>query len=177
MVPSSVVTADSSAIPPLSVATPILLSPTERGWKHRRFSILREVLGPDFHGPSSSHTGAPQLMGITVHHLLGGPPEYAAVVLLNSFAMTGAGHRTHIAVVAGLLGIRPTDPLTPNAMQLAAQRGLIVRFTPKVDPAEHPNTLILKVQRGPMALEVKGISIGGGNFEIVEVKRAFASAA
>ena len=173
---SSFALADSSARCVSRSATRIALTPVERGWSHRRYSILREVLGPDFHGPSSSHTAAPQLIALEARRLLDGVPSFAKVKLFNSFATTGEGHRTQIAIVAGLLGIKTTDPRTPDAMAIARQNDLAVTFEKHQDAAEHPNTLELELQGGSILVRMKGISIGGGNFEIVEKKRGSALA-
>jgi L-serine dehydratase len=156
------------------LATHIALTPVERGWQHRRYSILREVLGPDFHGPSSSHTAAPQLIALEAHGMLGGVPDFAKVKLFNSFAKTGEGHRTNIAIVAGLLGFKTTDPRTPNAIDIAKQNGLGVAFEKLVDLKEHVNAVELELQRGPISVHMKGISTGGGNFEIVDKNRGYA---
>lgn len=136
-----------------------------------------EVLGPDFHGPSSSHTAAPQLIALHAHQAVGGTPEKARVRLVNSFATTGDGHRTPVAVIAGLLGIEPTDPRTPDAVEIARASGLCVVFEKGEDAGEHPNTLVLELKRGGVTLRLKAISIGGGNYEIVDEKRAVALAA
>ncbi len=171
----------SSANSPSGAASPaaksIALTPHERGWQHRRYSILREVLGPDFHGPSSSHTAGPQLIALEAHRRLGGVPDAAKVRLLNSFATTGDGHRTPIAVVAGLLGIETTDPRTPDAVAIAEQNHLVVTFERLQDASEHPNTLELELRRGSVTLCLKGISIGGGNIEITAAERGDALAA
>ena len=174
---SSVAQAESSAVASSPSAPPsVLLGPIERGWQHRRYSILREVLGPDFHGPSSSHTAAPQLIAYEAYQMLGGVPETARVKLVNSFATTGDGHRTIIAVTAGLMGISTTDPRTPIAVVLAAELGVRIELERVEDLAEHPNTLELQLRRGTKAAFLKAISIGGGNFEILE-KRDLAQAA
>jgi len=155
----------------------IPLSPIERDWPARRYSILTEVLGPDFHGPSSSHTAAPQLIALDAFHMLGGVPDSANVTLYNSFATTGEGHRTPVAVTAGLLGIATTDPRTPEAVDIAQEVGLQVSFERVESTSEHPNTLVLQLKRGSEELTMKGISIGGGNRDIVETKRRGAAAA
>lgn len=172
----------SSAVadPPASSSSPratiFPLTPIQRGWKHRRYSILREVLGPDFHGPSSSHTAAPQLIAFEAYKLLGDTPKAAYVKLVNSFATTGDGHRTPIAVVAGLLGIHTTDSRTPMARAIAEKMGVSIVLEKVEDSTEHPNTLELDLHDGTKAVFVKAISIGGGNFEIIE-KREVALAA
>lgn len=153
-----------------SLITRIPLTPIERGWPARRYSILNEVLGPDFHGPSSSHTAAPQMIALDVYHTLGGVPHAATVYLINSFGSTGEGHRTRVAVIAGLLGFSTTDSRTPDAVAIAHECGLFVKFESKDVNDDHPNTLVLDVTRGTVAVHVKGVSIGGGNFEIGEKK-------
>ncbi len=173
---SSVALADSSAVPSSPSAAPFPLTPIERGWQHRTYSILREVLGPDFHGPSSSHTGAPQLIAREAHKALGAAPKKANVKLVNSFATTGDGHKTPIAVVAGLLGIGTTDPRTAIAVVIADQAGLAVEFEKVKDPNEHENTIEISLSNCTKGVFVKAISIGGGNFEILE-KRVFSVAA
>jgi iron-sulfur-dependent L-serine dehydratase beta subunit len=139
--------------------THVALSPRERDWPWRSFSILDEVLGPDFHGPSSSHTAGPQLIALEVHRVLGGVPETATVQLYNSFAATGEGH------------LVTTDPKTPTAQAIASGRGLEVQFESVVDPGEHPNTLVIETVRGGFLVRIKAISVGGGYVEILEMAR------
>jgi L-serine dehydratase len=99
---------------------------------------------------------------------VGGRPDSADILLLNSFATTGVGHRTHIAIIAGLLGLVPTDPQTPRAEQIAKREGMTVRFTTEHAPQEHPNALVLVLVRGVSSVVLKAVSIGGGNFEILD---------
>jgi L-serine dehydratase len=91
----------------------------------------------------------------------------AEVVLVNSMATTGDGHGTEVAVAAGLLGLRPTDADTTDALGLAEQVGLDLDFQrfPSLDDA-HPNTIYLRLRRGELSLRVKIVSIGGGNYEL-----------
>jgi L-serine dehydratase len=174
MMSSSLAVADSSAGCSSPPATRIPLTPIERDWPARTYSILYEVLGPDFHGPSSSHTAAPQLIALHAHQAVGGTPDKARVKLVNSFSTTGDGHRTPVAVTAGLLGIETTDPRTPDAVEIARATGLPVVFEKSEDAREHPNTLVLELKRCGVTLRLKAISIGGGNYEIVDEKRAVA---
>lgn len=155
-------------------------TPEERGWPQRHYSILKDVLGPDFHGPSSSHTAGPQKIAVAAFEALGGRPDYTRVTLFNSFATTGEGHKTPVAVVAGLMGFDTTDPRTPDAIYLADEAGMVVEFIPLEDPNEHPNAMELELQRGDRVIQVKGVSIGGGNVDITingEVVRDVANAA
>jgi len=149
----------------------IRLTPVQRCWPHRCFSILDDVLGPDGHGPSSSHTIAPQRIAAEAFTLLGGVPETATVYLFNSFATTGHGHRTDVAITAGLLGFKPTDARTRTAQECALEAGLRIEWLPIQDTSEHPNTLFFRLTRGPVSVGLKAISIGGGNYDVVQRER------
>lgn len=158
---------DRSQAPDREPRPPDSQSPDSSRWPDRRFSILGDVLGPEGHGPSSSHTIAPQRAAHEAQQMLGGQPDSAEVWLLNSMATTGEGHGTHIATAAGLLGLDPTDPQTREALGLAQQVGTHLTFH-KVPTAEdeHPNAIYLQLNRGELSLDVKIVSIGGGNYEL-----------
>jgi len=150
-------------------AVRIALTPEERGWQPEPYSILRQVLGPDFHGPSSSHTAAPQLIALKARELLGGTPDRAYVTLYNSFATTGKGHGTDTAIIAGLLGLATTNPDTPNADAIAKEKGLTIEWETRHDDADyrHPNGVALDLERDGVRLQMYAISTGGGNFRVL----------
>ena len=66
---------------------------------------LFDILGPVMVGPSSSHTAGAVRIGLTARKLLGDQPVQADISLHGSFALTGHGHGTDCALIAGLLGI------------------------------------------------------------------------
>lgn len=142
-------------------------SEVQARWPRRAFSILEDVLGPLGHGPSSSHTIAPHRAALELRAGLGGTPDAADIWHVNSFATTGEGHGTDIAVTAGLLGLPPTDPATREAPSKAREAGLQIAFhaVPN-DPEEHPNTLYVCLRRGKARLCAKLVSIGGGNYAL-----------
>ena len=117
-------------------------------------------------GPSSSHTAGPQQIALAVYRSLGGQPDRAAVALYNSLASTGDGHRTPVAVIAGLLGLRTTDPRTPMAPSLAEAAGLRVDFGRVQRPDHHANTLVITASRGDRVVRLRGVSLGGGLVEV-----------
>lgn len=160
-------TSSASEGPSPFAAKTVPFTPVERQWPHRQFSILGDVLGPDGHGPSSSHTIAPQRVAYEAYGLLGGIPDDAQVFLFNSFATTGKGHRTDVAITAGLLGFPPIDGRTRDALRLAVPAGLMIYWHSLSDPEEHPNTLVLKLSRENTYLEMKAVSIGGGNYNVL----------
>src|SRR5664279_3914373 len=83
-----------------------------------------DIVGPVMIGPSSSHTAGACRLGELARAILGGTPASAHITLHGSFASTGPGHGTDIALVAGLLGMHPDDERIPNSLELAAKSGL-----------------------------------------------------
>ena len=133
----------------------------------RRYSILDNVLGPVGRGPSSSHTMAPHRAALEAFSKLGGPPDFALITFLNSFATTGKGHRSHTALAAGLLGLTPEDERFPRAVEVAQEAGVEILFEHKIDDGEHPNTIYMELRRGETTLNMKVLSTGGGNYSII----------
>ncbi|KRM34854.1 hypothetical protein FC83_GL001991 [Agrilactobacillus composti DSM 18527 = JCM 14202] len=91
------------------------------------------------------------------------------IYLYESFAETYQGHGTDVALVAGLLGMAPDDPDLSEALKIASEIGIKISFVLKQEKSEHPNTVQLRLTKGPRILTVTGISIGGGNIQISEV--------
>ncbi len=126
-------------------------------------SGIFDMLGPIMIGPSSSHTAGVVRIGRVVHELLGGAPQKAHVRFYNSFAMTYRGHGSDRAILAGLMGMAVDDERIREALDLAKQAGIAYSFEAVVSSAKaHPNTLIVRAQRGDRTVEVQGISRGGG---------------
>lgn len=73
-----------------------------------------DILGPVMVGPSSSHTAGAVRIGSMARTLLGDEPVEAKIHLHGSFAETGPGHGTDRALVAGLLGMKPTISAYPT---------------------------------------------------------------
>ena len=101
-------------------------------------------------GPSSGHTAGACRIALLARHLLGEKPLRAEFGLHGSFAKTGAGHGTPLALVAGVLGFRPDDPRLKESLKYAEEEGLEVAFK-EVELGEvHPNTvrITLEGERG-----------------------------
>ena len=131
---------------------------------------LLDMIGPVMIGPSSSHTAGACRLGLVAHHLLGEAPRRATIGLHASFAKTGRGHGTHLALVAGLLGYAPDDPRLPRAFEEAEAAGLTVEFR-DVDLGDvHPNTAHLEVQGDTGRVTVQGSSTGGGVILVTHVQ-------
>lgn len=131
---------------------------------------LFDILGPVMIGPSSSHTAGAVRIGRVARRLLGVAPTHAEIGLHGSFALTGEGHGTDRALVAGLLGMQPDDVRIPDSFSLAKQAGLAFSFQAVSLRNVHPNTAVLKLRgAGNRSLEIVASSVGGGRIQIVEI--------
>ncbi len=99
-----------------------------------------DIIGPVMVGPSSSHTAGAVRLGNAARAILGEPVAEAVIGLHGSFAQTGQGHGTDLALVAGLMGW-PTDDLRiPQAFAYAKETGLNYVFKNiNAGDAAHPN--------------------------------------
>ena len=129
-----------------------------------------DILGPVMVGPSSSHTAGAVRIGAFARQLLGAPPVRARIQLHGSFAATGEGHGTPLALLAGLLGLAPDDERIPRAEALAEAQGLEYQFeSMDLGDEVHPNSVQLQLEAAPAepsapapGLELSASSVGGG---------------
>ena len=128
---------------------------------------LFDILGPVMVGPSSSHTAGAVRIGLTARKLLGDRPVHADISLHGSFALTGHGHGTDCALIAGLLGMQPDDLRIPESFAVAAEQGLTFTFQNVQMRNAHPNTVRLKLTgANGRALDIVAESVGGGRIRI-----------
>ncbi len=130
-----------------------------------------EVIGPIMIGPSSSHTAAAVRIGQISLAIMGEPVVEAIIQLHGSYALTGKGHGTDKAIIAGLLGYDAADERIKESFAIAKERGMKVKFQ-KVDLGEdyHPNTLrLLLAGASGTHFEITAVSVGGGNISIIEI--------
>lgn len=128
------------------------------------------MIGPVMIGPSSSHTAGACRLGLVAHHLLGEAPRRAKIGLHASFAKTGRGHGTHLALIAGLLGFAPDDARLPQAFEEAKAAGLEFEFR-DVDLGDvHPNTAHIELYGDEQRVTVQGSSTGGGVILVTQVQ-------
>jgi len=121
-------------------------------------------------GPSSSHTAGAVRLGAMARKILGEEPVEGTISLHGSFAKTGKGHGTNLALIAGLLGMAPDDQRIPEAIEMAKERGLNFSFKIADLGDVHPNTVKFELlgKTGCHA-RVVGSSIGGGTIIIREI--------
>ena len=132
---------------------------------------LFDILGPVMVGPSSSHTAGAVRIGRIARRLLGeDTPARAEIGLSGSFAATGHGHGTDRALVAGLLGMQPSDERIAVSFDIAQREGMDYSFSRATLPGEHPNTARLTLTgRSGKTLTIVASSLGGGRSMVVEM--------
>lgn len=130
-----------------------------------------DVIGRIMVGPSSSHTAGAARIGKIGRTLLGCTPQEALIELHGSFSETGRGHGTDKALLAGLLGMDPSDGRIRDSYRLAQETGMQFQFV-DVDLGEdvHPNTARLTLKAGDIRVVMAASSIGGGLVRVIEIQ-------
>ena len=113
-------------------------------------------------GPSSSHTMGPE-RAARIFKQEHPDAERYEVTLYGSLALTGVGHGTDRALLAGLLGMKPDDLRIPNAYEEANRAGMAYSFRTVELRDAHPNTALLELTgKSGKQLTLQASSIGGG---------------
>jgi len=122
-------------------------------------------------GPSSSHTAGAVRLGALARAIFGEQPSIARIELYGSFLDTGEGHGTHVALIAGLLGLGVDDPRIPDSFELATSMGLNFSFEELDLDDAHPNTarFILECPERDKLFTITGSSLGGGNVIVTRI--------
>lgn len=127
------------------------------------------MIGPVMVGPSSSHTAGACRLALLARHLLGERPRRVEFGLHGSFAKTGKGHGTHLALVAGILGFTPDDERLKESLSLAEKEDLEVAFKAVELGDVHPNTVRMVLEGEKERITVTGSSLGGGLVRIFDL--------
>ena len=109
-----------------------------------------DILGPIMVGPSSSHTAGAARLGKVARAIAGADIEEVTFYLHGSFAKTYKGHGTDRALVAGILGMEPSDLRLRDSLEIARELGLKIGFKEADLGDVHPNTVefIIKGKEG-----------------------------
>ena len=129
-----------------------------------------DILGPIMVGPSSSHTAGAARLGKVARAVAGADIEEVTFYLHGSFAKTYKGHGTDRALVAGILGMEPSDLRLRDSLEIARELGLKIDFKEADLGDVHPNTVKVLIEgRKEGNYELIGSSIGGGSIEVTSV--------
>lgn len=129
------------------------------------------IVGPVMVGPSSSHTAGAVRLGNVARALFGELPKEVTVIMYASFGEVYDGHGTDTALIAGVLGLSPSDPSIKQSFGLAKQGDILVKIVPKPKGGQryHPNTAKFYFRAGERKMTVLGSSVGGGRIEIIRI--------
>ncbi len=129
-----------------------------------------DIIGPVMIGPSSSHTAGAARIGKIARDILGTDFNRVIFYLHGSFAKTYKGHGTDKALVAGILGMGPSDENLRNSLELAKAQGIGYEFIETDLGYHHPNTVkIVFKSLDKKDAYIIGSSIGGGNVLITNI--------
>lgn len=129
-----------------------------------------DILGPIMIGPSSSHTAGAARLGKIAMDIAEDGFCGVDFYLHGSFAETYKGHGTDKALVAGILGMEPSDPRIKTSLEIADEKNIKVKFIETDLGYEHPNTVkIVFKYVGKPDYYIMGSSIGGGSIIITNI--------
>ena len=126
-------------------------------------------MGPVMVGPSSSHTAGTARLGRVARELLREDPLRVTFHLNPPLARTYRGHGSDFALVGGAIGMSCDDPLIPESLRIAGQRGVEYEFTEEDQGDVHPNTVRIEASGPTRTVEVVGSSVGGGVIEVFAI--------
>ena len=129
-----------------------------------------DVAGPITLGPSSSHTAGIIRIGRIYRKLIKGKIRELNITFYGSLAETFYGHRSHLAIIGGILGFRESDERVRESFKYAEEEGIEFKF--HVDREfypPHPVSLRIDGRSDEEELSVIGVSPGGGVAEIHEI--------
>lgn len=129
-----------------------------------------DILGPIMIGPSSSHTAGAARLAKVASIIAGGEIIKVEFLLHGSFAQTYKGHGTDKALVAGILNMDPWDENLKRSFDIAAEKGIELKFIETDLGDVHPNTVKFVITKEDgFITEVTGSSIGGGNILVFNI--------
>lgn len=129
-----------------------------------------DVLGPIMVGPSSSHTAGAARIGKVAKEIVDSDFKKVIFYLHGSFGKTYQGHGTDKALVAGILGMEPSDEKLKDSFEIAKKKDIDFEFIEADLGYHHPNTVkILFEFEDTEDMYIIGSSIGGGNILITDI--------
>lgn len=135
-------------------------------------SIFNEVFGPVMVGTSSSHTAGPYRIGSIARMLFGGEIKEARISFDpgSSYASYYKLQWSDRGFTAGLLGVPIDSEGMTDALSIAREKGMEVRFIKEPKENKEPNYAFLELTGiNGDTLTLGTVSVGGGAVEIIEI--------
>ncbi|WHH60454.1 L-serine ammonia-lyase, iron-sulfur-dependent, subunit alpha [Petroclostridium sp. X23] len=129
-----------------------------------------DIIGPVMIGPSSSHTAGAVRIGLAAGQLCDHNPKEITVLFHGSLASTYSTHKTDVGVVAGIMNIGVDDEKIRDAVCIAEDKGIKIKFDKIELQNAHPSTIIIELtdQQGNKQV-MRSATIGGGNIFIEQI--------
>lgn len=128
------------------------------------------VAGPVMIGPSSSHTAGAAKLGRVARQICDQDFDRVEFFLHGSFALTGKGHGTDRALLAGVMGIKEDDERLPKSFEIAEAAGIEFSFKDITLENAHENSVRIDFYDGGRRIvSVEGASIGGGEIVVTRI--------
>jgi L-serine dehydratase len=129
-----------------------------------------DILGPIMIGPSSSHTAGAARLAKVAKDVVDNEFHKVIFYLHGSFGKTFEGHGTDKALVAGILGMEPSDENLRDSFEIAKSKNIDFEFIEADLGYQHPNTvkIVFKFE-DKEDIYIIGSSIGGGNILITDI--------
>lgn len=129
-----------------------------------------DILGPVMIGPSSSHTAGAARLAKIAKDITSDDFYKVEFYLHGSFAKTYSGHGTDKALVAGILGLEPSDEKIKDSFRIAKDKNIDIKFIEDDLGYQHPNTVKMVFKyKDKDDFYIIGSSIGGGNILITDI--------
>lgn len=134
--------------------------------------IFNDVIGPVMRGPSSSHTAASWRIARVSLEMLNDELKSALVEFdkNGAWATNYREQGTAMGINGGLLGLEMTDDRMKDTDTILRERGISVDYQISNFPTNHTNTVRVTLEgKSGNKLQIIGVSLGGGSFEIHSV--------
>jgi len=127
-----------------------------------------DTIGPIMHGPSSNHTGGMVKIGAMARSIMGGCPKDFVIEMSPTLLNIHLGQRTHVAAMAGMLGMRESDLECNSSLEMAKALGISFR---SVADSGITNRNVIRIcgEVNGHSWSVEGDSIGAGSIIITSV--------
>ena len=133
-----------------------------------------EIIGPVMVGPSSSHTAGMARIGRMAHNIAGEDLKDIHIRFSPMLRNTYHGHRSDVALIGGIIGIREDDIRIKDSMVLAKQKGIEIEIGFLPQHMYPQNTVWLELEcRSGRSVSILGTSIGGGSIIINKIDDIF----
>ena len=132
----------------------------------QRALSLFDILGPIMIGPSSNHVAGAVRIGRIARMIFGQEPSAVSLRFYGSLAENYKGHRTDLAIIAGLLEMDVDDGRITKSLEIAHKKNIKITVHTQVYSKKDPNTMEMILKSNTHSLEIEGVSPGGGEIVI-----------